>query len=187
MRKSSKRSWWWRRFQESSTNNGGCMHFKTSRKENEGEIRRVGWLACTVGALLLISVGLELLAHQVFGQIDMETLIWSLYLGFWTYVLGSICFLILVGLWCVDWRRVRASRVAMNQLSPTESTRRRVEGHEFEDLPYILEQGIATERKNAIWLHSKGKSQSSRGRPTESGEVSRSGSQETEPLVSDRR
>jgi hypothetical protein len=119
------------------------MHFKTSRKENEGEIRRVGWLACTVGALLLISVGLELLAHQVFGQIDMATLVWSLYLGFWAYVLGSTCFLILAGLWFVDWRRVRASRAAMNQLSSTETQRRRFEGHELGSPPHILEQGMA--------------------------------------------
>jgi hypothetical protein len=116
------------------------MHFKTSRKERGGETRRVGWLAYTVGALLLISVGLELLAHRIFGQIDMETLIWSLYLGFWAYVLGSICFLILLGLWFVDWRRVRASRTAMGQWSCAESKRRRLEESELGNPLHILEQ-----------------------------------------------
>ncbi|MDN5941922.1 MAG: hypothetical protein L0H94_08585 [Nitrospira sp.] len=119
------------------------MHFKTSRKKREGETRRVGWLAGAVGALLLISAGLELLAHRIFGPIDMDTLVWSLYLGFWTYVLGSTCFLILLGRWFVDWRRVRASRTAMGQLSSTETKRPRFEGPELGSPPHILEQGVA--------------------------------------------
>ena len=57
------------------------MNSKT--QEHEG-IQGIGWLAGTVGTVLLISAGLELLAHQVFGQTDIDTLLWALYLGFWT-------------------------------------------------------------------------------------------------------
>jgi len=156
------------------------MHIKTPRKKGDGGIGRSGWLAGTVGSLLFISIGLELLAHRVFGQIDMDTLVWSLYLGFWAYVLGSIGFLILLGRWFVDWRRVRASRTAMNQLSFTESKHRRFEEPELEGPSQILEQGIMTEGEEAIWLRSKGRSQSSRERHAESDGALRSASHEME-------
>lgn len=104
------------------------MSIKISRKEDNGIIRRNGWLAGTAGSLFLISAGLELIAHRIFGQIDMDTLIWALALGFWAYVLGCTGLLILLGRWLVDWRRVRTSKL---------------EGRELEARPYILEQGLA--------------------------------------------
>jgi hypothetical protein len=127
----------------SQARNGDGMHSKTPGKERDGGIRRIGWLVSIIGALLLISAGLELLAHQVFGQIDVDTLLWALYLGFWTYVLGFAGFLILSVRWLVDWRRVGTSRMAMNQLPFTESKRRRLEKPELEGPPQILEQAVA--------------------------------------------
>jgi hypothetical protein len=94
--------------------------------------------------LLLISAGLELLAHQVFGQTDVYTLLWALSLGFWTYVLGFAGFLLLSVLWLVDWWRVGASRMSMNQLPITESKRRRLKESKLENPPQILEQDKAS-------------------------------------------
>ncbi len=91
--------------------------------QEDGGIQGIGWLAGTVGALLFISAGLGLLVHQVFGQTDMDTLLWALYLGFWTSVLGIVGFLVLSIRWSVDCRRVRTNRAAMNRLSPVFSTR----------------------------------------------------------------
>jgi hypothetical protein len=128
----------------SHARNGDGMQRKTSRKEREAETQRIEWLAYTVGSLLLISAGLQLLAHRVFGQIDVYTLLWSLSLGFWTYVLGFAGVLLLSVLWLVDWWRVEKSRMAMNQLSSTESKRRRFEGPELEGSPHIREQGVTS-------------------------------------------
>ena len=94
-----------------------------TQTQEYGGIQGIGWLAGTVGALLFISAGLGLLVHQVFGQTDMDTLLWALYLGFWTSVLGIVGFLVLSIRWSVDWRRVRTNRAAMNRLSPGFSTR----------------------------------------------------------------
>lgn len=74
-----------------------------------------------VGALLLISLGLELLAHQVFGQIDLGTLLWALYLSFWSFALGTTGFLLLTARWLREWRHLPVSPVAMNRLSSAES------------------------------------------------------------------
>lgn len=122
--------------------NGDCMHLNTTGKECDGGVRITGWPVSTVGLLLLISAGLELLAHQVFGQTDVDTLLWALSLGFWTYVLGFAGFLILSVRWLVDWWRVGASRKAMNQSSITESKRGRFDEREIENLPHLLEQGV---------------------------------------------
>ena len=80
----------------------------------------IGWPTGIVGGLLLISLGLELLAHQVFGQTDVGTLLWALYLGFWSSVLGTIGFLFLVIHWLMAWQRVRADQVAMYRWASTE-------------------------------------------------------------------
>ncbi len=111
--------------------------------QGDGRIQGIGWLAGTVGVLLLISTGLELIAHQVFGQTDVDTLLWALYLGFWTYVLGIAGFLIVSVRWLVDWRRVRANRVAMNRLSPAGSKRRLFVKAEQEH-PQRMQQGMAS-------------------------------------------
>lgn len=80
----------------------------------------IGWPTGIVGGLLLISLGLELLAHQVFGQTDVGTLLWALYLGFWSSVLGTIGFLFLVIHWLIAWQRVRADQAAMYRWASTE-------------------------------------------------------------------
>lgn len=76
----------------------------------DGRLQPIGWLTGIVGGLLVISLGLELLAHQVFGKTDMGTLLWALYLGSWIFILGTIGFLVLAVRWLMEWRRVRASR-----------------------------------------------------------------------------
>lgn len=113
--------------------------------KTQGDRTRQGteWLAGIVGGLLLISLGFELLAHQVFGQTDVATLLWALYLGFWSSVLGVTGFLVLAIRWLVAWRRVRASRMAMNRLSSTESKGNRFEEPELEAPPQTLQQGVA--------------------------------------------
>jgi hypothetical protein len=128
----------------SQARDGDGMPMKTVGTERDGGVRITGWLLSTVGLLLLISAGLELLAHQVFGQTDVDTLLWALSLGFWTYVLGFAGFLILSVRWLVDWWRVGASRMAMNPLSVAESNRRRFEGPELEGSPHIREQGVTS-------------------------------------------
>jgi hypothetical protein len=64
-------------------------------------IQHVIWSTGIVGGLLLLSLGLELLAHQVFGQTDLGTLLWALYLSFWSYALGVTGFLLLLIRWLI--------------------------------------------------------------------------------------
>lgn len=123
-----------------SSCHGDRMHTRT---QGNGTIQGDGWLVGIVGGLLLLSLGFELLAHQVFGQTDVATLLWALYLGFWSYVLGVAGFLVLAIRWLVAWRRVRASRVAMNRLSSTESKGNRFEELELEAPPQTIQQGVA--------------------------------------------
>jgi hypothetical protein len=78
---------------------------KTQDYNNEKAFSRIGWIAVAVGGLLFISLGLELLAHQAFGQTDVATLLLALYLAFWSSVLGIAGFLVLSILWFVAWRR----------------------------------------------------------------------------------
>ena len=77
--------------------------------QGAGRIRHIGSPTGIVGGLLLISLGLQLLAHQVFGQTDIGTLLWAHYLGFWSYILGTTGFLFLSVQWLIEWRHVRAS------------------------------------------------------------------------------
>ncbi len=71
-------------------------------------MQRIGWLTGIVGGLLFISLGLELLAQQTFGQTDVGTLLWALYVGFWSFILGTTGFLLLAVRWLVEWRHIRA-------------------------------------------------------------------------------
>jgi hypothetical protein len=71
----------------------------------------MNWPAGAVGGLLLIGIGLELLAHQTFGQTDVATLLLALYLGFWFSVLGIAGFVILSVAWLVSRRPWRGDRV----------------------------------------------------------------------------
>jgi len=68
--------------------------------------QHIGWLTSIVGGLVVFSLGLELLANQVFGHTDVGTLLWALYLGFWSFILGAIGFLLLAGQWLVEWQRI---------------------------------------------------------------------------------
>lgn len=110
--------------------------------QGDGRIRHIEWPTGIVGGLLLISLGLELLAHQVFGQTDMGTLLWALYLGSWSFVLGTTGFLFLTVQWWVEWRRDRAHRNAMSRLSPAAPRRRHSEKSE-QAHPQFLPQDMA--------------------------------------------
>jgi len=77
--------------------------------QRNGRIQHIWWATGIVGGLLFISLGLELLGQQMFGRTDLGTLLWALYLGFWSFVLGTIGFLVLAARWLAAWRRVRAN------------------------------------------------------------------------------
>ena len=114
---------------------GDLMNVNTQRERGR---QRIGWPAGLVGGLLLLSVGLQLLAQPVFGLTDVATLILSLYLGFWTYVLGMIGVLFLSAKWVVDWRRVRLTQTTMRRSTPAELRNEGLETLEREG-PQILE------------------------------------------------
>lgn len=103
-----------------------------------------GWPTSIVGGLLFISLGLELLARQAFGRTDVGTLLWALYLGFWTFVLGTTGFLLLAVEWWVKWRHARTSPVVKNRLSSIESMSGRFEKTELEAPVPALQQSTAS-------------------------------------------
>lgn len=115
-----------------------------SQAQGEGGIPKLGWLAGTVGGLLLVSAGLELLAHQMFGQTDVDTLLWALYVGFWIYVLGVASMLVLSVRWLAEWRRDRAYRKDLSRLSPVEMICR----HPAHARPQVLQQNVAPKAPN---------------------------------------
>ena len=88
---------------------GDCMTTKTQR---DARTREIGWLAGMVGGLLLIGLGLELLAHQTFGQTDMATFLLAVYLAVWFSVLGIVGFVILAITWLISWWRLPSNRIA---------------------------------------------------------------------------
>lgn len=71
----------------------------------------IGWFGGAVGGLLVTGLGLELLAHQMFGPTDVATLLLALYLAFWFSVIGIAGFILLSVAWLVG-RRPRAGRMA---------------------------------------------------------------------------
>jgi len=83
-----------------------------SQSHHVKRARVIGWPAGTVGALLLIGLGLELAAHQMFGQTDVATFLLAVYLGFWFSVLGIAGFLALSIAWLVSRRPLQADRVS---------------------------------------------------------------------------
>jgi hypothetical protein len=85
---------------------------ETQGDKNETGMRRIGWHAVVVGGSLLISLGLQLVAHQTFGQTDVATLLLVLYLAFWSSVLGIGGFLLLAIRWLSEWRRTRVGQAA---------------------------------------------------------------------------
>ena len=108
----------------------------------DGEIRGVGWLVGGTGTFLLISLGLELLAHQIFGQTDMATLLLALYLAFWSLGLGIVGFLMLSIRWLGGWWHVRANRVVTSRDSTIKPRQKHLEEPK-QGCPQFLEQGLA--------------------------------------------
>ena len=93
--------------------------------QEESRGHHLGWLVGIVGGLLLISLGLELCSRQMFGPTDVGTLLWALYLGFWSFVLGTTGFLLLAVQWVIEWRRIGQNSNTINGLggfSPPWST-----------------------------------------------------------------
>ncbi len=72
--------------------------------------RRMDRVAAIAGLLLLISLGLELQAHQFFGRTSIEMLLLALYLGFWSYVVGLVFLLVLVVQWLLTWDHLGIGR-----------------------------------------------------------------------------
>ena len=71
------------------------METRNNNNTRDRGIRGLGWFAGVVGALLLVGLALELLAHQVFGPTDVATLLLAVYLAGWFSILGIVGFLIL--------------------------------------------------------------------------------------------
>jgi len=115
----------------------------TKMREN-ARIQHIGWSTGIVGGLLLISLGFELLAHQVFGQTDLGTLLWALYLGFWSFALGTIGLLLLAVQWLVEWRRIQTTPATVSRLSSAESTSSRFEKPEMEGPFLTLQQSMTS-------------------------------------------
>ena len=89
--------------------------FMNTATQEESSEQPIGWGIGIVGVLLLISLGLELCARQVFGHTDVGTLLWALYLGFLSFVLGATGFLLLAGQWLVEWQHVGRNKITMSR------------------------------------------------------------------------
>lgn len=115
---------------------GGLMNSKT---QWNGGFQRMEWVVGSVSLLLLISAGgLELFAQQTLGQTSVATILLTLFLAFWSYVLGIVG-LVLSVVW---WLHVRGKRAAMSGYASAEPRSRRLEKPEPEDLQF-LQQGVA--------------------------------------------
>ena len=115
----------------------------TGKTRGNGEFQRMGWVVGSVSLLLLISAGgLELFAQQTLGQTSVATILLTLFLAFWSYVLGLVGLLFLSVRWLVSWRRGQVRRAGMNRYSPAEPMSRRLEQPELEN-PQSLQQGMA--------------------------------------------
>ena len=98
----------------------------------------MGWVAGITSLLLLISAGgLELFAQQTLGQTSVATILLTLFLAFWSYVLGIVG-LVLSVVW---WLHVRGKRAAMSGYASAEPRSRRLEKPELE--AQFLEHGVA--------------------------------------------
>jgi len=114
----------------------------TSKTRENGVFQGMGWVVGSVSLLLLISAGgLELFAQQTLGQASVATILLTLFLAFWSYVLGLVGLLFLSVRLLVSWRRVRVKRAAMSRYSPAKPMSRRLEKAELE--VQFLEHGVA--------------------------------------------
>lgn len=125
----------------------------TIQKESRGH--HIEWLTGIVGGLFCISLGFELLARQVFGHTDVGTLLWALYWGSWSFVLGVTGFLFLAVQWLVEWRQVQTNSVAMNRLFSAESTSDRFEKPEMEAPSPALQQSMTSPDRPSWECHDR--------------------------------
>ncbi len=119
-------------------------YLMNTSSETDRRMQTGGWLTGIVGGLLLVSLGLEFFSHQVFGQTDVSTMLWALYLGFWSFVLDTTGFLFLAVQWLVEWRRVQTNPGTMNRLSSTESMSSHIEKTELETVFPTLQHGVTS-------------------------------------------
>ncbi len=114
-----------------------------SKTRENGVFQRMGRVVGSVSLLLLISAGgLELFAQQTLGQVSVATILLTLFLAFWSYVLGLVGLLFLSVRWLVSWRRVQVKRAGMSRYSLAEPRSRRLEQPELES-PQFLQQSMA--------------------------------------------
>lgn len=73
----------------------------------------------TATALVIMSGGLNIIVMKTLGSFDAATVILALYVGFWTFVLGSIG-LVLSSLWLFMKGKVMRTDVASEQLEAHE-------------------------------------------------------------------
>jgi len=115
----------------------------TSKTQWNGGFKRMGRAVGSVSLLLLISAGgLELFAQHALGQASVATLLLTLFLAFWSYVLGIVGLLFLSVWWLMGWLRVQVQPAAMNRYAPAELRSRRLEEPEPAN-PQFLQQVVA--------------------------------------------
>jgi hypothetical protein len=125
----------------------------TIQKESRGH--HIEWLTGIVGGLFFISLGFELLARQVFGHTDVGTLLWALYLGSWSFVLGTTGLLLLAMQWLIEWRHVQTNPVTMNRQFSVESTSDRFEKSEMEAPFPALQQSMTSPDRPSWECHDR--------------------------------
>jgi hypothetical protein len=69
-------------------------------KSKAGRIRE--WAAGIAGLLLLISVGLEVYVGQALGQASVMTLLMTLYVAAWAFVIGLVGLVVVSGWWLAE-------------------------------------------------------------------------------------
>lgn len=77
-----------------------------------------GWVLGSAVVLLLSSGGLALLAQQT--RANVVTLLLTLYLASWSYVLGIVGLVLLPVLELIGWLRVHMKQAAMSRYAPAE-------------------------------------------------------------------
>ncbi|MGH7229019.1 MAG: hypothetical protein ACREIH_07350 [Nitrospiraceae bacterium] len=114
-----------------------------SKAQGSGAFQGAGWVVGSVSLVLIISAGgLELLAQQTLGQASVAAILLTLFLAFWSYVLGLVGLLFLSVRWLVSWRRVRVKRAALSRYAHAELRSRRLVEPEPAN-PQFLQQGVA--------------------------------------------
>jgi hypothetical protein len=84
----------------------------------EERLHSKDWLLVGATALIAVSILLTLLARQVFGATSFETLLWAVFLSFWTYVLSVAGFFVLLVGWFRDCWHGHKHGADTNELFP---------------------------------------------------------------------